>query len=314
MAIDSPMRVSATFNDIDQLTVAMHDWDARFIPLGVANGHYSLETFASSSVILQRFMFDKPMHQGGAPPGDAITVGLVLATKGVGSINNSKFRQAALVIFPAREEFQSISNSGFAASTITIASELLAQLAEHYKIDIDVATLSTTEKVLAISAQDADFIEGLLKEALVTPGTEGVRHLGILEHDLPVKLLSLFAVDKGVLPVSRKSSDIVLSRATQFIASNASASISVSDIYQFSNCNERMLQRVFRDYLGLSPVEYIRTIRLSWARQKLNIFGNELSITDIAHGCGFSHLGRFSDYYRQIYGESPSETRRRHLI
>ena len=314
MANSSLMRVSATFNDIDQLTVAMHDWDVRFIPLGVANGHYSLEALASPSVMLRRFAFDKPLYQRGAPPEGDTTVGLAFASEGAVSLNDFKFGQASLIIFPAHQEFKSVSNKGFTASTITIANELLAQLAEHHKIDIDVATLSTTEKVLAISTQDAYVIDRLLKEALFTEATEGGRHQRILEKDLPLKLLSLFAVDKGVFPASRKRTDVVLSRATEFIEKNASVPISVSDIYQFSNCNERMLQRVFSDYIGLSPVEFLRIIRLNWARQKIKTCGIELSITDIASGCGFSHLGRFSDYYRQTYGESPSETKRRHLI
>ncbi|WP_431025429.1 helix-turn-helix domain-containing protein [Halomonas sp. H5] len=34
------------------------------------------------------------------------------------------------------------------------------------------------------------------------------------------------------------------------------------------------------------------------------------SITEIAMGWGFTHMGRFSLAYRQAFGESPSETRR----
>ncbi|MEH6581647.1 MAG: helix-turn-helix domain-containing protein [Halioglobus sp.] len=313
MTSHSPTRVSATFNDIDQLTVAMHDWDANFIPLGVAKGHYRLDVLASPSVVLQRFMFDKSMCERGAPPAGAVTIGLASTSEGVVSINNVKCKQDALIIFPARQEFESNSKSGFTCSTITIANELLAQLTEHHKIDIDVETLSTVEKVLAISAQDAYFIDGLLKEALFTEATEGVRHKRILENDLPLKLLSIFAGAKGIFPASRRR-NIVLSRARKFIENNFSAPISVSDIYQFSNCNERMLQRVFNDYVGVSPVEYIRTIRLNSARKKIKTSGTELSITDIAYSCGFSHLGRFSDYYRQIYGEPPSETKRRRVI
>jgi len=41
-------------------------------------------------------------------------------------VNDFEIRQAALIIFPAQQEFESISNGGFTASTSTIANELLA--------------------------------------------------------------------------------------------------------------------------------------------------------------------------------------------
>ena len=314
MANNSPMRVSSIYDDIDDLTDAMYGWDARFLPLGVANGHFRLDALASPSVMLQQFLFDKPLHQRGAPAEGKTTVGLTFASKGAVRVNDVEIRQAALIIFPAQQEFTSISNGEFAASTITISNEFLAQLAEHYKIDLDVATLSTTEMVLAISAQDASFIDGLIQEALFTKAIEGAGNQRILEHDLPLKVLSILAAHKEVAPASMKNTEMVLSRATKFIGKNASAPISVSDVYQFSNCNERMLQRVFSEHFGLTPVEYIRLTRLNRARKKIKTSEIELSIADIAYDCGLSHPSRFSDYYRQIYGESPSETRRRHIV
>jgi transcriptional regulator GlxA family with amidase domain len=34
------------------------------------------------------------------------------------------------------------------------------------------------------------------------------------------------------------------------------------------------------------------------------------SVTDVAVGLGFSHLGRFSQYYREAYGVVPTATLR----
>ena len=36
-------------------------------------------------------------------------------------------------------------------------------------------------------------------------------------------------------------------------------------------------------------------------------------ITDVAIDAGYGHLGRFAHYYRQVYGESPSETYRHYV-
>jgi AraC-like DNA-binding protein len=39
--------------------------------------------------------------------------------------------------------------------------------------------------------------------------------------------------------------------------------------------------------------------------------GGEASVTDIALRWGFNHLGRFSQLYRERYGEKPLATLRR---
>ena len=36
--------------------------------------------------------------------------------------------------------------------------------------------------------------------------------------------------------------------------------------------------------------------------------GPSSSVTELAFGAGFTHLGRFSEIYRKAYGESPNET------
>ncbi|MBM4480658.1 helix-turn-helix domain-containing protein [Rhodococcus hoagii] len=37
----------------------------------------------------------------------------------------------------------------------------------------------------------------------------------------------------------------------------------------------------------------------------------DVTVTDVAASWGFYNLGRFSSLYREVYGESPSETLRR---
>ena len=57
---------------------------------------------------------------------------------------------------------------------------------------------------------------------------------------------------------------------------------------------------------------FLREQRLLQARQKLERAASTgESVTDIALGCGFNHLGKFAQIYRARFGETPSETRRR---
>src|SRR5262249_53234616 len=74
----------------------------------------------------------------------------------------------------------------------------------------------------------------------------------------------------------------------------------------------RTLQKHFRRFLGCTPREFIRELRLDRARQLLLRGLAQASVTDVAARCGFDHLGRFATWYRERYGENPSATLLRH--
>jgi transcriptional regulator GlxA family with amidase domain len=72
----------------------------------------------------------------------------------------------------------------------------------------------------------------------------------------------------------------------------------------------RSLQAAFSKHRGSSPMAFLRDRRLESARQR-SLTMHSPSVTEVALACGFSHLGRFSQLYRERFGESPTETRRR---
>jgi adenylate cyclase len=74
---------------------------------------------------------------------------------------------------------------------------------------------------------------------------------------------------------------------------------------------ERTLLKQFQKFVGLPPLTYLRRLRLNAARSKLADPDSKNSVADVAIGCGFAHLGRFSTEYRHAFGELPSATRQR---
>jgi AraC family ethanolamine operon transcriptional activator len=63
--------------------------------------------------------------------------------------------------------------------------------------------------------------------------------------------------------------------------------------------------------LGIGPVGFLRHRRLCAAHTALRAREDIPTISDIALQHGFQNLGRFAGYYHQLFGEYPSETRRR---
>ncbi|WP_213878895.1 helix-turn-helix domain-containing protein [Pseudomonas sp. dw_358] len=87
----------------------------------------------------------------------------------------------------------------------------------------------------------------------------------------------------------------------------ADEAFGVLDLCESLQVSRRMLQYSFDSVLGVSPLNYMRAVRLNAAHQRLCVASPQ-PIQNVALDSGFNHLGRFSRYYREFYGELPSQT------
>jgi LacI family transcriptional regulator, galactose operon repressor len=116
----------------------------------------------------------------------------------------------------------------------------------------------------------------------------------------------------GVL--SRQSTDILaiddesVVQALRFIQDHASQDIVVKDILREVPVSRRYLEIQFRHYLGRSPAEEIRRVRLEKARSLLT--RSDLSIGEIAVACGFANSTRLGVAFRKSYGQTPLSYRK----
>jgi transcriptional regulator GlxA family with amidase domain len=81
------------------------------------------------------------------------------------------------------------------------------------------------------------------------------------------------------------------------------------DLARATGVSARALQKAFQRSGHPPPMTYLRRLRLHRARAELAAHGpNELTVTAVASHWGFLHMSRFAEQYRQLFGESPSET------
>lgn len=99
--------------------------------------------------------------------------------------------------------------------------------------------------------------------------------------------------------------------AREFIHSRLSEPLRLSELCRHAKLKIRSLEYGFREVTGLTPVAYIRSLRLNAVRKALqqNASGPQRSISEIATDVGFWHLSQFSSDYRRLFGETPTETR-----
>jgi transcriptional regulator GlxA family with amidase domain len=108
--------------------------------------------------------------------------------------------------------------------------------------------------------------------------------------------------DNTELPIASRD----VRRAEAYIGSNVARNIRLEDIARAAGVSVRTLQTSFKRNRYVTPMQYLRNLRLDAARQHL-LAGS--SVGEAALDTGFSHQGRFAHYYRGRFGHSPSATR-----
>jgi len=101
----------------------------------------------------------------------------------------------------------------------------------------------------------------------------------------------------------------LIDRFEQVARANLTTYVHVADLCRLAGINERTLSRAFRFVHGIGTYRYVRNLRLNEVRRALA--SENITVTQAAMRFGFRELGRFGVLYREAFGESPSQTRRR---
>ena len=97
-------------------------------------------------------------------------------------------------------------------------------------------------------------------------------------------------------------------RAEEFIEANASLPIAIEALSAVTGAGTLSLSGAFKRARGMSPVAFLKHIRLKHARRMLQAADTATTVGTVAVQFGFSNPGRFAGDYRQAFGELPSET------
>lgn len=104
---------------------------------------------------------------------------------------------------------------------------------------------------------------------------------------------------------------LVVSDAVNYIHAHVSENITLSDICAVCRgISPQYLCRLFKRYMEMRPVEYIRKVRISSAKKLLS--NTDLPVQEVAARCGFENATYFYRCWNKTEKESPAEYRRGH--
>lgn len=150
----------------------------------------------------------------------------------------------------------------------------------------------------------SELLEHLPRDDQAAPLSPWLQHL---EQSLPLFLLSHCSTDLAGSDQARQPARH-LERIEACMRGYLNQSISLPQLASEAGMSIRSLNSLCQREYAQSPMERLRSLRLDAARDHL--LGNPgASVTEVALEYGFAHMGRFSAYYRQRFGELPRQTR-----
>jgi len=103
---------------------------------------------------------------------------------------------------------------------------------------------------------------------------------------------------------SSRQIDKRVNLAKSFLDDNISQHVTSSQVAFASHLSIRQLSQLFKQQLGLTPLQYLREKRMKHAISLLS--QTSLSIQQIAESVGYQNLSAFSDRFHQHFGRTPS--------
>lgn len=103
--------------------------------------------------------------------------------------------------------------------------------------------------------------------------------------------------------------DFYIREAITFIEQNYMNSISIEDIAQFCNLNRSYLGKLFKETVNKTPQQFLIYYRMNQAAELLRF--SDMSINEIGKSVGYQNQLHFSRAFKNVYGESPSQWRKK---
>ncbi|MDP2237725.1 MAG: AraC family transcriptional regulator [Bacteroidales bacterium] len=100
-----------------------------------------------------------------------------------------------------------------------------------------------------------------------------------------------------------------IGKVIDYLENNYPNNICIEELSEMSFMSKRSFTRIFQGVVGLSPINYLKQVRLQKARYLLRESNNQ--VAEISILCGFTDSNYFIKCFRHAYGITPNKFRAR---
>ncbi len=129
----------------------------------------------------------------------------------------------------------------------------------------------------------------------------------ILFKELLVRIIQQQKLSTVISPGTEQHNNLLV-HIRNFITKNINDKLTVNQLSQHVNMSSASLFRVFKEEVGITPMEFVIQERLSKAKELLK---SKLSVKEVCYACGFSDVNYFVRMFRKREHMTPGNYQRR---
>lgn len=142
---------------------------------------------------------------------------------------------------------------------------------------------------------------------------EEKQHRDSFTDELSVSLLKTLLID--IFRANSRCFETSLDKTAEtvlniegYIDSHFAEEIKMEEVAKLFFLNKYYFSHIFKDVTGLSPKQYLTTVRLNHAINLLT--RSDFSVSEICAECGFSDINNFIRLFKTKFGKTPGEYRK----
>ncbi|HKT94905.1 MAG TPA: helix-turn-helix domain-containing protein [Paraburkholderia sp.] len=305
-----------TFSDAGDHAAVLDGWDQRYFQLGSGKFESSMWQLSLDALHVFYETANQRVTQQVTPPKDTIAFGLPLGETAPYTFAGRALAVNSLIVARGSREFVMHSPENMQLIGVELSLDAFSRLASRCqgKRCIDQPNgppiLSIpVDRLRRVGIRLLQLLRAIESEPQILSNDRAEARIEQQIVDAISELL-----DDEMLGVRADFTQLchseIVERTRQLVLQSGDEPITVQQLCEQLKVSRRTIQNSFQTVTGLTPVEYMRSIRLNLVRNLLRkTHPNELTVRDAAQLWGFLHLGHFAHDYRYQFGESPSDTR-----
>jgi len=307
---------SKRLTDVEEQADSLSGWRQEYQQLSVGNYVGAVSSISFPEVELLFESSNRELYQQGDAPKDSVVLAFAQKAGGEGWISGKKFDNNTMLVLANGNELDFRTPPDLIAAALTVDSKVFAHYLHMFDASnsFDIAVKNRFAEIpQSVCSTLRDYIGSVIPD--IQRGDIDLSHpaaaLAFKESLINNFILALTSLNPAgqALPRSAQQRHRIVGKAVEYMRSKLDHSISIVDVCTAIFVEQRVLNYCFQEVLGISPISYLKCLRMNQVRRELkNMDCSLCNIGDIATRWGFWHLGRFSVEYKKRFGESPSDT------
>lgn len=304
LKLDQGYMIDLLYHDVEQMERDDDNWEHRChyqLHPGALQGRHRVLQLRTMQIAFAERPIGGMMYRAETAKG-CMTFGMIETCSGKVCLARTKLRPGEIVFFDDTQPYHFLSSGAVRLFAVNIRHSRLGGL----------LPLMTRAKMKIVKDTDREmsatlhsiwehfFIQGEKKS-----GTDAITHA---EEKILSLLRTLLTHQEPSFP-ALTSGEAAAFAVREKLLRHMDGRFSIAALAEEFHVTEKTLQNGFKSAFGFPPLQFIRMLKLNHVYHELmQSDPSRNSVSETAQKWGFSHMGRFSHYYRELFGEPPSKT------